>query len=274
MSLRWRSELLLELRMRGCQAQLLGAGWTAHSQASASAGGSGGAALSAALAALRLADVDTLPSIARLRVADEYVLHRLIEGEGSRAMVLAQARALFDQALGPGERHVMLLPLGRKRHRWLASAINTSDLAAWTDALSQSGVYLADMQPMLFDEWQRLRGQIRDQDAVLVLLRDEGATLIRLIDGLPVDLLWERFDPGDAATLDRRLRAFARTPQGRSLRPVWAQSDHADTAPPPTESTQVIYLLPESKTLCRYVWDRDAVDLAGDRAADAGAATP
>jgi hypothetical protein len=58
-SLRWRSELLLELRMRGCQAQLLGAGWTQQSQASASAGGSGGSALSAALAALRLADVET-----------------------------------------------------------------------------------------------------------------------------------------------------------------------------------------------------------------------
>lgn len=259
MSLRWRSELLLELRMRGCQAQLLGAGWTQQSQASASAGGSGGSALSAALAALRLADVDTLPSIARLRVADEYVLHRLIAGEGSRADLLAQARAHFDQALGPGERHVMLLPLGRRRHRWLASAVNASDLAAWTDALSQAGVHLEDMQPMLFDEWQRLRGQIRDEDAVLALLRDEGATLIRLIDGLPVDLLWERFDPGDAATLDRRLRAFARTPQGRSLRPAWAQTDHSDATRPATEATQVIYLLPESKTLCRYVWDRETV---------------
>ena len=48
MSLRWRSELLLELRMRGCQAQLLGPGWTQQSQASASAGGSGSSALSAA----------------------------------------------------------------------------------------------------------------------------------------------------------------------------------------------------------------------------------
>lgn len=266
MSLRWRSELLLELRMRGCQAQLLGAGWTQLSQASASAGGSGGGALSAALAALRLADVDTLPSIARLRVADEYVLHRLIEGEGPRAAMLAQARTHFDQALGPGERHVMLMSLGRKRHRWLASAVNASDLAAWTDALAQAGVHLEDMQPMLFDEWRRLRGQIRDEDAVLALLRDEGATLIRLIDGLPVDLLWERFDPGDAATLDRRLRAFARTPQGRSLRPAWAQTDQSDATRPPTEAAQVIYLLPESKTLCRYVWDRESTRGSSDAA--------
>lgn len=266
MSLRWRSELLLELRMRGCQAQLLGAGWAQQSQASASAGGSGGAALSAALAALRLADVDTLPSIARLRVADEYVLHRLIDGEGSRTAMLAQARAHFDQALGPGQRHVMLLPLGRRRHRWLASAVNAGDLAAWTDALSQAGVHLEDMQPILFDEWQRLRGQIRDEDAVLALLRDEGATLIRLIDGMPVDLLWERFDPGDAATLDRRLHAFARTPQGRSLRPAWARTDHGDTSPPPGEAAQVIYLLPESKTLCRYVWDKDAGRNGGEAA--------
>ena len=245
--------------MRGCQAQLLGVGWTPQSQASASAGGSGASALSAALAALRLADVDTLPGIARLRVADEYVLHQLIEGEGPRTAMLAQARARFEQALGPGDRHIMLMPLGRRRrHRWLASAVNSGDLAAWTDALAQSGVHLEETQPMLFDEWHRLRGQIRDEDAVLALLRDEGATLIRLIDGLPVDLLWERFDPSDAATLDRRLRAFARTPQGRSLRPLWAQSDHADATRPHTEPVQAIYLLPESKTLCRYVWDRDA----------------
>lgn len=262
---RWRSELWLELRMRGCQAQLLGAGWTPQSQASASAGGSGGAALSAALAALRLADVDTLPAIARLRVADEYVLHRLIDGEGSHAAMLAQARAHFEQALGPGDRHVMLLPLGRQRRRWLASSVNTSELTAWKESLSHAGVHLEDMQPMLFDDWRRLRGQIRDEDAVLALLRDEGATLIRLLDGLPVDLLWERFDPGDAATLDRRLRAFARTPQGRSLRPAWAQTDHSGSTLPPSEAAQVIYLLPESKTLCRYVWDRETTSALGTR---------
>ena len=257
MSLRWRSELLLELRMRGCQAQLLGVGWTRQSQASASASGGGSSALSAALAALRLADVDTLPSLARLRVADEYVLHRLIQGEGSRAAMLVQARAHFDQALGPGDRHVMLMALDRRHHHWLASAVNASDLASWTDTLSQAGVRLEDMQPMLFDEWRWLRGQIHDEDAVLALLRDEGATLIRLIEGRPVDLLWERFDPGDAATLERRLRAFARTPQGRSLRPAWARTDHADhvDTAAPTEAAQVIYLLPESRTLCRYVWD-------------------
>lgn len=251
--------------MRGCQAQLLGIGWARQSQASSSAGGSGGAALSAALAALRLADVDTLPSVARLRVADEYVLHRLIDGTGSRAEVLAQARGHFDQALGPGQRHVMLMPLDRRRHRWLASAIHAGDLSSWTEALSQAGVHLEEVRPMLFEEWEWLRGQIRDEDAVLALLRDEGATLIRLIEGMPVDLLWERFDPGDTATLDRRLRAFARTPQGRSLRPAWARTDQSDTHPPPGEAAQAIYLLPESKTLCRYVWDRDVV--RGDMAA-------
>ena len=48
MSLRWRSELLLELRMRGCHAHLLGPGWTRQSQASASAGGSGGCSCASA----------------------------------------------------------------------------------------------------------------------------------------------------------------------------------------------------------------------------------
>ncbi|MFM2054425.1 MAG: hypothetical protein RL456_2462 [Pseudomonadota bacterium] len=259
MSLRWRAELRLDLRMRGCHAHLLGPGWSRQSDASASGGGSGAAALAAALSALRLADVDTLPATARLRVSDEYVLHLLLEDEGSigpgrrRAGVLAQrARASFDQALGPGERRILLLPLGAGR-RWLASAIEAGDLAAWQDALQQAGVRLAGVEPALHEEWRRLRGQIRDEDAVLVLLRDEGATLMRLVQGVAVDLAWERFDTGDAGTLERRIRAFARSPHGTRRRPGWAQTDgagHADPAP-------VIYMLPESGTLCRYVGDRE-----------------
>jgi hypothetical protein len=252
-SWRWRSELLLDLRMRGCHAHLLGPGWTRESQASASGSGSGAAALSAALSALRLADVDTLPTVARLRVADEYVLHLLVTSTTrSRQDALRQARRQFAQALGEGERRILLLPLDG-RHRWLASAIEAADVHAWSDALQQAGLHLNEMRPALFDEWTHLGGQIRDPDAVLVLLRDEGATLMRLIDGLPVDLLWERFDTGDTGTLERRVRAFARAPHGPHRRPAWAQTDGLHGV----ETAQVIYLLPESGTLCRYVWDRD-----------------
>lgn len=255
MSLRWRSELLLDLRMRGCHAHLLGPGWSSLSQASASGGGSGAAALSAALSALRLADVDTLPTTARLRVADEYVLHMLIDMTGTRPELLRHAEAQFGQALGSSERHIMLLPLDGKRH-WVASAVEASELALWTEALSHAGVRLTDLEPSLFDEWRELHGQITDNDAVLVLLREEGATLMRLIAGQPVDMLWERFEPGDVRTLERRVRAFARTPHGAQRRPRWADTNGAG-AVPTGPGTQAIYLLPESKTLCRYVWDSE-----------------
>ena len=68
-------------------------------------------------------------------------------------------------------------------------------------------------------------------------------------------------EPGDARTLERRVRAFARLPQGVQRRPRWAHTNGADAASFSTGSgsgSQAIYLLPESKTLCRYVWDNDA----------------
>lgn len=273
MSLRWRSELLLDLRMRGCHAHLLGPGWSSLSQASASGGGSGAAALSAALSALRLADVDTLPTVARLRVADEYVLHVLLDMTGTRPELLKQAEAHFRQALGPGDRHIMLLPLDGKRH-WVASAVDAGELALWTEALNHAGVRLTDLEPSLFDEWRELHGQIADNDAVLVLLREEGATLMRLIAGLPVDVLWERFEPGDARTLERRVRAFARMPHGAQRRPRWADTNGAGAAPA-SPGAQAIYLLPESKTLCRYVWDGDEPwSVAESAAGDASGRSP
>ena len=77
-----------------------------------------------------------------------------------------------------------------------------------------------------------------------------------LIDGEPVDLAWERFDSEDSASLERRVRAFARLPQGRSRRPAWAQTGSGGGLLTETEEAQVIYLLRESGTLCRYVRER------------------
>lgn len=256
MPLRWRTELRLDLRARGCQAQLIGAGWHERSIASASGSGRGAAALAAALSALRLADVETLPAQARLRLSDEYVLHLLLVHAGPRARVMEAACARFEAALGASAgRRVMLVRAGR--HHWLASAVEERDLTAWNEALQQAGVRAGPVAPALHDEWLRVGRHIHDEDAVLVLPRDEGATLLRLIDGEPVDLLWERFDGDDPGSLERRVRAFAATAQGRRRRPAWAQTDGLGVAAEPPEPAQVIYLLPESGALCRYVRDRD-----------------
>ena len=52
------------------------------------------------------------------------------------------------------------------------------------------------------------------------------------------------------------MRAFARLPQGRRRRPAWAQTGSGGGLLTETEEAQVIYLLPESGTLCRYVRER------------------
>ena len=79
MSLRFKSELRLELRMRSCQAELLPPGWRTRPAAVASGTGEGAAALNAAMSALRLADVDELPGKALS------VLHT-VELEADRAV--------------------------------------------------------------------------------------------------------------------------------------------------------------------------------------------
>jgi hypothetical protein len=103
---------------------------------------------------------------------------------------------------------------------------------------------------------------LRDDDAVLVLPRDEGVTLLRLIHGEPVDLSWERLDSEDASSLERRVRAFARLPQGRERHAAWARPEAHERLGRPTAlatgDRQAIYLLPESGTLCRYVIDRSS----------------
>ena len=260
MRLRWRPELWLDLRARGCQARLMGPGWTPRGLAAASSSGRGAAALAAALAALQLAEVALPPGRVRLQIADEYLLHLLLHHGGPLQAVQRQARQRFDDILGPGERHLIVQALTPQR--WLASAIEAADLAAWSGVLHQAGLRPGRIVPGLHEEWQQVGRHVRDPDAVLVLPRDEGATLLRLIDGEPVDLSWERLDSDDPGALDRRVRAFARLPQGAARRPAWALSDGDLRQLPrphaaPT-SAQAIYLLPESGTLCRYVIDRSS----------------
>lgn len=238
MSLRFRSELRLELRMRSCQVELLGRGWNPRPQAVANGTGSGVAALSAALQGLKLTELDSMPSVARLTVADEYVHHALLDTGSNTQQALEAARAHYAQALQRDDLRVQVMPLGRSG-RWLAAAVIDTDLQAWRQTLEEAGVQLTHLHTALIEDLRELAPQIPEDDAVIALLREEGISLVRLKDGLPIALAWERLDTSMPQALDDRLRAFVR--DAASLAGVGRQC--------------VVYLLPESRALCRCVWD-------------------
>lgn len=246
MSLRLTTELRLDLRMGSCHAELIGRGWRNQPLAVADGSGSGAPALSAALQALRLTEVADLPGVARLTVADEFAYHALLEGDLSRDAALAQARARFTAALERDDLRVQVMPLAAGR-RWLAAAVARSDLDAWHDALDQAGVRLTHLHTALVEDLRHLARHIPEDDAVIALLREEGVSLVRLRRGLPIALAWERFDADLPDSLEQRLRGFVRAAAAQAQARLGRQC--------------VIYLLPPSRALCRYVWDGN--DLPG-----------
>jgi hypothetical protein len=234
-SLRFKSELRLELRMRSCQVELLPPGWRTQPSAVASGTGEGAAALNAAMSALRLADVDELPGKASLTVADEYLYYRLIDTDLSWSEALQEAVASFTEDLGRDDLRVQVIPL-KNGLRWIAAAVPEADVIAWSESLALAGVQLTHLRSALVEDLRMLASQIPDDEAVIALLREEGMSLVKLQGGVPAVLAWERFEASDSVTMEQRLRAFVRSV----------------TTPANTEC--VVYLLPESKALARYTW--------------------
>jgi hypothetical protein len=247
----WKSELRLELRINGCQAELRGPGLGRRLIASASASGRGAAAISAALSALRLADdIALLPADARLTVADEYVCYALLDTRVSAQQALEDATSQFSDALGRNDLLVQVSPLPGGSG-WLAAALLEADLNAWADALADAGVRLQHLHPALVSDLSAVASQIDEDDAVIALLRDQGATLVRLDGGVPAALAWERFDTEDRGLLDLRLQTFVdNTAPAR----VHSQETHDTTG---ADERVAIYLLPQGKSIRRY---SDSID--------------
>lgn len=234
MSRPWKRELRLELRTNACYAVLHDVGLHRRVMASASAPGRGAAAITAAIAALRRADSDWLALDARLTVADEYLHFMLLPGALEPLSAEQLARRRFARRLGHAELLVQTIELPGERSR-LAAAMTLADFDAWTDALLMAGVTLQHIHPALTEDLRALAARVREPDALLVLLREEGAMLVQLEDGVPAALQWEPLDDRDQAQLESRLRRFA-------------LASGVETAAP-------VYMMPPSKALCRFVLD-------------------
>jgi len=238
-SLRWTNRLALALQVRSCQVQRWRAGWSDRPTAVATSTGHGAGAIASALDALRAADGQAWTTHADLTGADESV-HQQLLSAGSRRAALDLAHADFAAALGSKALHVQVHPLpapprGPHPPRWLGTAVHLADLALWQQELTQRSIALGRLRSALLHDLTRLHRQAREPQAVAVLLREEGASLVRLERGAAVALAWEHLDPTDKAALDMRLRAFIEAPGHRR--------------------DCVVYLQAESQALCRYRWD-------------------
>lgn len=239
MSRLWTNELGLHLRTNDCFAELLTPGWPRRIKASASATGRGPAAIQAALSALHLTETDLLPAYARLTVADEYVYYHLITDSRPEDAARREAERHFMQMLDRDDLRVQLSRLPRRRG-WLAAAISEHDLQNWRRTLASAGLTLSHVHPALVEDLRQLSRQITENAAVLVLLREQGAMMVRLEGGVLSELEWERFDPHDRLALNARLQAFIQN-SAPSIR-------DADNGALP------VYIRPESAALCRYLW--------------------
>lgn len=205
MSRPWKSELCVCLG-RGATAVQRLAPWSRRVLDEARIEGAPAQALPAALAALRERAGAPLPVQARLRVPDELAYLSLIAGSGGWNAARQAATSHFAATLGRQDLVVQVaaMPDGAL---WLAAAIEPADLQAWQRALADAGVRLAHVELQLLDDLRRLVAQVPDE-AIVALLREEGATLARIERGGPVELSWERCDPRALRLVEQRLMAF------------------------------------------------------------------
>lgn len=217
MSLPWKSELSISVGRHGCTARVLSA-WTRRNVAETVAPGGPSDSIDAALKALVALGHDPLPRAARLSIADEQVYLALRPAQPTWQQAHHDAIAHFAAVLGRQDLLVQVIPLPGLQG-WLAAAVEPADVAGWKEALARFKVELRHLGLTLLADLQQLAARI-DDATVLVLLRDEGATLIRIAGGVPVEIAWERGDAQRASSLEARLVAFTQALEGRPKVPV------------------------------------------------------
>jgi hypothetical protein len=207
----WKSELLLRPGRSECKLQLRSA-WRREVLAEFSAPGKGAEALSAALAGLRAQGHAQLPRHAGLLVPDEHAYFSLLPATPAWNTARQEATDHFTGLLGRQDLVVQVaaLPGGQW---WLAAAIEAADLAQWTESLAAHDVSLARVELALLHDLRAIARHV-DDCAVVALMREEGVTLLRVHEGTPVALSWERCDPHSQHCIEQRLLAFASADEG------------------------------------------------------------
>lgn len=216
MSPLWKSELVLRLGRTHCRAEVRSA-WRRERVARVEVEGTSADLIGQALQALRDQGV-ALPAHACLQVPEEQTYLSLLPADTAWARATQRAEAHFAESLGRLDLvvRVAALPGGTW---WLAAALDPADLLAWRRAVEQEGLALSNVQLGLLADLRALAPRVADR-SVLALLRDEGVLLLRLAEGSPVELRWERCDPHATACIEQRVQAFLKSGEVPEIEPL------------------------------------------------------
>lgn len=204
MSRRWRSELVAEFTAGQCRVEIQ-PGLFGPKQ-TASAVGDGDAPLATALSALAAMPDVRLPRRARLTVPDERVYYALLPASVPWSQRHEYAARHFAETLGR-QNLVVRISLIDGGRSWLAAAMEEADLDGWSKAFAEAGTQLRSARPALLQDLDRIAGAVPD-DSVVAIVRNEGALLARVAQGILVDIRWER---GLAGDIEQRIVAFTRS---------------------------------------------------------------
>lgn len=199
-------------------------GWrTPRVVATESAAGGGASAVTTAL--VLLAKGGRLPRKARLIVADQSAYYRIVTHRGPSSAVLADATQQFERTLGTADLSVSvtLMPSGT---RWLAAALPGAWINACVRAATDQGVKVASVTTELCVELDRVRPAVGNPASLLVLLRERGSMLVRLHQGSPAAIGWERMGSDSLDNYLARIDAFGQ----RSAMDL-GDTDHPSTPP-------------------------------------------
>jgi hypothetical protein len=213
----WKSELLVRPGRTECKVQVRSA-WRREVLAEFTAMGQGAEAVSAALAGLRSQGLASLPRRASLLVPDEHAYFTLMPASPAWDTARQAASDHFTGMLGRQDLVVQVAALHGGQW-WLAAAIEAADLALWTEALAANGVALSRVALALLHDLRAIAPHVDDR-AVVALMREEGVTLLRVHEGTPVELSWERCDPHSHHCIEQRLLAFSNTGENEKREPL------------------------------------------------------
>ena len=206
MSLQLRNELRIRVGPQRCEANILRAGLGSRRGGRAQLLGTGVDALDGVLGAL-VADGHGLPGRASVCVEDEFLYYATLPAAGKWRDAHTAACDYFGSMVGDQGLLVetSLVPCGTT---WVAVAIDAAMVQQWREVLAGRDIELAHVRAALLEDLLMLRPQLPKHVGRVVLVRDEGASLVQLDAGCIRNIHWERCDTSDGETLAARIEGY------------------------------------------------------------------
>jgi hypothetical protein len=196
-----------------CEAAIWRAGVQTRCAGRATAAGNGVEAIEKALASL-VAQGHRLPATATVCAEDEFLYFTMLPANTSWNEAHDAAIDYFEAMVGSEDLLVetSLAPCGT---RWVAVAIEGGRVDGWRAALTAQDIEMQHVRAALLEDLWSVRDEVPGGNALVAMLRDEGATVVALRKGCIAEISWERCDLAQLPSLSARLNGcrarFAQT---------------------------------------------------------------